>query len=76
MLASKNVDEDKDFKAQVSNGYCKFLQLFRTLFSPSTKDQRKAEILPIRMAGLFVPYISVKTKKERQMFSKLFYLPD
>jgi hypothetical protein len=76
MLVNKNVDEDKDFKAQVSNGYCKFLQLFRTLFSPSTKDQRKAEILPSQLAGLLVPYISVKTKKERQMFSKLFYLPD
>ena len=43
MLASKNVDEDKDLKSQVSNGYCTFLQLFRTLFSPSTEDQRKAE---------------------------------
>ena len=44
MLASNNVDEDKDFKSQsLATVTARFLQLFRTLFSPSTEDQRKAE---------------------------------
>jgi hypothetical protein len=55
MLASKNVDEDKDFKVgtnelKLATDTARFFNCF-LLFSPSTKRTKEAEILPLQMVG-------------------------